>query len=350
MDLSHFARFATPAADVLKLVPDLTQPLPPPPFTSTNETLKWLYEGSFRAEVPLTIAFIYFTSVHFFNSLIRKKQMKQADAKGIKYDINDAHSLKSLPPVPVKIATTKVFKLLVILHNLGLCVFSIWTCYGAVSLIKHSSHDYAQLFSSSIDTANDFTTYKHFVWNAICDVDDGIFNPTLERGLSFYAYWFYLSKFYEVFDTVIILLKGRPSLLLQSYHHSGAMLSMWAGSRYRAPPIWIFVVFNSFVHSIMYFYYTLSTLHIRVPRILKQSLTTMQIIQFIVGGSLATVHLFIQYYQYSTKTFQPCIKDGNHFFALYVNVGFLFPLTILFMAFWVDNYARRLASSKTKTK
>lgn len=43
-----------------------------------------------------------------------------------------------------------------------------------------------------------------------------------------------MSKFYEVLDTVIILLKGRPSSLLQSYHHAGAMMSMWAGIRYQS--------------------------------------------------------------------------------------------------------------------
>lgn len=33
------------------------------------------------------------------------------------------------------------------------------------------------------------------------------------------------------------------------YHHNRAVLTMWSGIRYRATPIWIFVLFNSFVHS-----------------------------------------------------------------------------------------------------
>lgn len=71
-----------------------------------------------------------------------------------------------------------------------------------------------------------------------CDKSHSYWNTAL--GL--YGYYFYLSKYYEIFDTIIILLKGRRSSLLQTYHHSGAILTMWAGINYSAYPIWIFVV------------------------------------------------------------------------------------------------------------
>lgn len=63
---------------------------------------------------------------------------------------------------------------------------------------------------------------------------------------------FYLD---EIVDTIIILLKGRRSSLLQTYHHAGAIITMYLGYNYRAHPIWIFTTFNSFVHTIMYAYY-----------------------------------------------------------------------------------------------
>jgi hypothetical protein len=47
------------------------------------------------------------------------------------------------------------------------------------------------------------------------------------------------------------------------------------------------VVFNSFIHALMYSFYCCATLRVPVPKILKKSLTTLQILQFIVGGSLA---------------------------------------------------------------
>lgn len=44
-----------------------------------------------------------------------------------------------------------------------------------------------------------------------------------------------------------------------------------------------------------YTYYALGTLALPVPRILKQTLTTLQIAQFIFGASYAIAHLFIAY-------------------------------------------------------
>lgn len=115
------------------------------------------------------------------------------------------------------------------------------------------------------------------------------------EGLAFFGWLFYLSKFYEVLDTVIILAKGKRSSLLQTYHHAGAMMCMWAGIRFMSPPIWMFVQFNSGIHALMYFYYTLAALGIKVPNRIKKSLTTLQISQFIIGASFAFTHLVVAY-------------------------------------------------------
>lgn len=71
------------------------------------------------------------------------------------------------------------------------------------------------------------------------------------EGLAFYGWFFYLSKFYEVLDTAIILAKGKRSSTLQTYHHAGAMMCMWAGIRFMSPPIWMFVFVNSGIHALM---------------------------------------------------------------------------------------------------
>lgn len=39
--------------------------------------------------------------------------------------------------------------------------------------------------------------------------------------------------------------------MLQSYHHCGAIWTMYSAYVTQAMPIWLFVVFNSFIHSIM---------------------------------------------------------------------------------------------------
>lgn len=49
---------------------------------------------------------------------------------------------------------------------------------------------------------------------------------------------FYISKLYEVVDSLILALKGKHVSNLQSYHHAGAMWTMWSGTRYSAPGEW----------------------------------------------------------------------------------------------------------------
>jgi hypothetical protein len=48
-------------------------------------------------------------------------------------------------------------------------------------------------------------------------------------------------------------------------------------------------------HPLQYTYYTLTALHIRVPGVIKRSLTTMQITQFVVGTTWAASYLFVSY-------------------------------------------------------
>ena len=44
-----------------------------------------------------------------------------------------------------------------------------------------------------------------------------------------------------------------------------------------------------------YTYYTLSALSVKVPSIIKRTLTTLQITQFVIGFTYALVHLFVAY-------------------------------------------------------
>lgn len=71
------------------------------------------------------------------------------------------------------------------------------------------------------------------------------------EGLAFYGWLFYLSKFYEIVDTFIILVKGKNTSTLQTFHHAGAMFCTWAGIRFMSPPIWMFVIVNSGIHTLM---------------------------------------------------------------------------------------------------
>lgn len=309
--------------------------LPPSPFQCAKLTK--LFDASMKVSTPLTIAIVYFTSVHIINPVVVKRQLRKANLTEKEGEKLSEKELKRLKPAPYKIATLGLFKLFVLLHNIFLCAYSVWTFVGMLNSFSRTIGE-IQLKTNSESTLVNFV-------HAVCDLESGVFQQTTEdNNLALFGWWFCISKFYEVVDTIIILLKGRPSSLLQSYHHAGAMMCMWSGIRYQSPPIWIFVVFNSFIHSLMYFYFSLACLKIRVPTFIKRALTSMQISQFIVGGSLAVFHAFIFYSDVSGQTFSGCIKTSDQALPLLINVAYLTPLTALFAAFYIESYIKRKAA------
>ncbi|KAF4977379.1 hypothetical protein FZEAL_6091 [Fusarium zealandicum] len=252
-----------------------------------------IFTSALDAKVPLTIAALYAITIKSLNAY------------------NKSHGKK-----PWAISKTRPFVVFVILHNIFLAVYSAWTFWGMLGGMRRSiqSPMGPQGIVGTVDsfcrlhgppgagnsvyyneTSDSFVSASH---NA--PLVNGLPSGTQmgriwTEGLAYYGWIFYLSKFYEVLDTFIILAKGKLSSTLQTYHHAGAMMCMWAGMRYMSAPIWMFVLVNSFIHALMYFYYTLTAFNIRVPTPIKRTLTTMQITQFLVGATYAMAHSFVSY-------------------------------------------------------
>ncbi|KAF3986389.1 hypothetical protein FT663_04906 [Candidozyma haemuli var. vulneris] len=318
--------FGLPHSEIWKW----STPSEPPVAPFENGLLAAVFDASMKVSMPLTIAVVYFSAVHFINPIVIDRQKRKARLE--KESLTEVQ-VKRLRPAPVKVAETSVFKALVFLHNVFLCVYSVWTFIGMLRCFGRTAASMSLKYNSQHKLSN-------FIY-AVCDVENGVFKQdSLTKNLTIYGWWFYMSKFYEVIDTIIILMKGRPSSLLQSYHHAGAMMCMWSGIRYRSPPIWIFVVFNSFIHSLMYFYFSLCCLKVRVPMIVKRVLTSLQISQFVVGGSLAVFHAFVWYWDQQSNTFNNCIKSAEQALPLMINVAYLTPLTMLFAAFYIESYIK----------
>ncbi|KAH7349991.1 GNS1/SUR4 family-domain-containing protein [Plectosphaerella cucumerina] len=365
-----------------------------------------IWAAALDPKVPITIAVTYAVTVKLLN----------------RYNTSNGKK-------PWWFANTAPFRLFVILHNVFLAVYSAWTfwgmlggmrravvspfgphglaatadslCqlngpagYGAAAVYDESSARWTSLFADvAVEAAGQPSR----------DVPGRLWN----EGLAFYGWIFYLSKFYEVLDTFIILAKGKQSSTLQTYHHAGAMMCMWAGMRYMSAPIWMFVLYNSFIHSLMYTYYTVTAFNIRVPTPIKRTLTTMQITQFLIGASYAMLHSFVSYtvpvavnpaaaaatqaatssspdaartlaagafenlkqmiYGAAAKAAspaagaaveaglptdaetvwvsQPCITTSAETFAIWLNVLYLAPLTYLFVMFFIRSYLRRSSAA-----
>ncbi|KAF7550292.1 hypothetical protein G7046_g8055 [Stylonectria norvegica] len=279
--------------------PPTNAPSPLPPHAVPTSIMRpfnipsHIFTGALDPRVPLAIAVSYAVAVKGLNVY------------------NRSHNKR-----PWAISKTRPFFAFVVLHNVFLAVYSAWTFWGMLGGMRRSivsptgpgglaatADSFCRLHGSSglgqsvyyNETASSFVSAAEgssLVDGLPSSYDKG---RMWNEGLAYYGWLFYLSKFYEVLDTFIILAKGKPSSTLQTYHHAGAMLSMWAGMRYMSAPIWMFVLINSFIHSLMYFYYTITAFSIRVPTPIKRSLTTMQITQFLVGASYAMVHSFVSY-------------------------------------------------------
>ncbi|CAL4935446.1 unnamed protein product [Urochloa decumbens] len=111
----------------------------------------------------------------------------------------------------------------------------------------------------------------------------------------FWAHVFYLSKVYELGDTLLILLARRPLTLLHVYHHAVvvAMCYLWLATRQSLMPIAL--VTNAGVHVVMYSYYLSCSVGLRWPRRLKRAVTELQIVQFLFSFAASVVMLWLHF-------------------------------------------------------
>merc|ERR1712048_566177 len=101
--------------------------------------------------------------------------------------------------------------------------------------------------------------------------------------LFFWSYVYYISKFYEMVDTLLVLLQKSkvPHFRLQVYHHAAVVPMAWLWCQQRQSLQWGGMMFNTLVHVIMYQYYAFRVLGLPTPW--KRWITKLQILQFVTS-------------------------------------------------------------------
>ena len=132
---------------------------------------------------------------------------------------------------------------LVVVHNAGLCIASLAMCIGTI-------YEVSRVVLAKYP--------DHVLGEAWCDTKSEIMAPS--SGFPFWSYMYYLSKFWEMLDTVILALKKKPLTFLQMYHHSIIIVLcyVWLDSAW--PLHWWVVLANTLVHVFMYYYFSLAAL------------------------------------------------------------------------------------------
>ncbi|NXB94011.1 ELOV6 protein, partial [Vidua chalybeata] len=117
--------------------------------------------------------------------------------------------------------------------------------------------------------------------------------------LSFYVHpvsklWMYLfalSQLVEIGDTLFIVLQKKKLIFLHWYHHLFTMILCWYSYKMMAAGAGWNAALNFSIHFVMYFYYAVAAVGIRVPHSLTMLITTSQMVQ-ITGFVIINVFIF----------------------------------------------------------
>jgi len=104
-----------------------------------------------------------------------------------------------------------------------------------------------------------------------------------------FRFFFIAAKLFEMGDTVWLVLRKKPVILLHHWHHLTVMLYCWhiAYAKFSGEggDGSYFATMNSFVHLVMYGYYAATCLGFK-NGLIAISITAMQILQMLVGVAL----------------------------------------------------------------
>eukprot|EP01119_Soliformovum_irregulare_P014655 TRINITY_DN4017_c0_g1_i1.p1 TRINITY_DN4017_c0_g1~~TRINITY_DN4017_c0_g1_i1.p1 ORF type:complete len:262 (-),score=26.73 TRINITY_DN4017_c0_g1_i1:36-821(-) len=211
-----------------------------------------------------------------------------------------------------------LIKNLSLLHNVNLIVLSVSMFFGMIA--------------SAYGRYQSFGAFRGLV----CPSDTTDPEP-LQGPFGFVIYVFYLSKYYELVDTLILVLRKKEVIFLHIYHHFIMILVTWSwvADQWVAGAWWCVVV-NSLVHTFMYYYYLMTALGKRISW--KSLMTGGQIVQLWSG-------FFLVSYWFWVRSSYGCERG---LLAGVLSHGVNFTLIYQFMKFYVKLYLT--GSKKTETR
>jgi hypothetical protein len=145
------------------------------------------------------------------------------------------------------------------------------------------------------------------------------------RASGFWVQAFIISKLFELFDTVFLVLRKRPVIFLHWFHHVTVLLYCWHSNVVRAPQTIYFVAMNYSVHAVMYGYFALTTMR-RVPSWFPPWLiTAAQISQMFVGIAVQLAAIYL-YPKHSDKFDLTNIVLGTVMYTVYFGLFAVFAI------------------------
>ncbi|KAJ6800625.1 elongation of fatty acids protein 3-like [Iris pallida] len=171
--------------------------------------------------------------------------------------------------------------------------------------------------------------------------------PAAAGPVFFWAYVFYLSKIYELLDTLLILLSGAESrtrrlTFLHVYHHSVVPVMCYVWLRTRQSLLPVALTTNAAVHVAMYAYYLSASAGLRWGPRWKRAVTEAQIWQFAFSFAVSLALLYLHFFRRRGDGGEGCQGMDGWLF----NAAFNVSLFVLFL----DFHATAYKNSERKTK
>lgn len=137
------------------------------------------------------------------------------------------------------------------------------------------------------------------------------------------CWWYLMVRIADFLDTIFFVLRKKDSHIsfLHVVHHILVVFNGWYGLAYGADGHSAFgIIFNSFVHVVMYSYYFLSLMGPSVQKYLwwKRYLTQFQLAQFVILFFHMTIPLFIDC-GYPLAQMFITLPQGVFFFVMFMN-------------------------------
>lgn len=142
----------------------------------------------------------------------------------------------------------------------------------------------------------------------------------------------YLLKFYELIDTVLLVLKKKPVDMLHFYHHAATLLLVYTQLVFADTVQWVPIMINLLVHVIMYYYYFITSCG-KHQIWWKKYLTVFQIAQFVID-------LIACWSAYLLLLFYPKGCHGGHLGAI-SGVAIITSYLFLFIDFFKRTYKKK---------
>mmetsp|Transcript_24149 Transcript_24149/g.46782 ORF Transcript_24149/g.46782 Transcript_24149/m.46782 type:complete len:295 (+) Transcript_24149:206-1090(+) len=152
-------------------------------------------------------------------------------------------------------------------------------------------------------------------------------------------YMNYLLKWYELLDTVFLVLRKREVIFLHQYHHAATLALCWIQMDQHSTVQWVPISINLLVHMFMYYYYMLAALRIKVWW--KKYLTQLQILQFVIDIAAcvyASWHEPVLSGVGLSKYFPNAAECNGTLLGATTGVGIIFSYLVLFLVFYANTY------------